>query len=135
MPLARESRAADPLVQARPRRQECRTASPPSSPSRSCAWWSLPRARSAAFGPFTPGAPGIGDPYFPLDGNGGYDVDHYLLELRYNPTTDVLQGVATIEAEATQKLSAFNLDLNGLNVRRITVDETPGDVDARRATS
>ena len=23
---------------------------------------------------FTPGAPGIGDPYFPLDGNGGYDV-------------------------------------------------------------
>ena len=23
---------------------------------------------------FTPGAPGVGDPYFPLDGNGGYDV-------------------------------------------------------------
>ena len=22
----------------------------------------------------TPGAAGIGDPYFPLDGNGGYDV-------------------------------------------------------------
>ena len=42
-----------------------------------------PASASAAFGPFTPGAPGIGDPYFPLDGNGGYDVDHYLLELRY----------------------------------------------------
>ena len=24
-----------------------------------------------------PGAPGIGDPYYPLDGNGGYDVAHY----------------------------------------------------------
>ena len=23
---------------------------------------------------FTPGAPGLGDPYFPTDGNGGYDV-------------------------------------------------------------
>ena len=23
---------------------------------------------------YTPGAPGVGDPYFPLDGNGGYDV-------------------------------------------------------------
>jgi hypothetical protein len=27
---------------------------------------------------FGPGAPGIGDPYFPLAGNGGYDVRHYL---------------------------------------------------------
>jgi hypothetical protein len=24
----------------------------------------------------TPGAPGIGDSYYPLDGNGGYDVGH-----------------------------------------------------------
>ena len=23
---------------------------------------------------FKPGAPGVGDPYFPMDGNGGYDV-------------------------------------------------------------
>ena len=27
-----------------------------------------------------PGAPGIGDPYFPTDGNGGYDVAHYDLD-------------------------------------------------------
>ncbi len=84
-----------------------------------------PAGASAASAPFTPGAAGIGDPYFPLDGNGGYDTDNYLLELRYDPASDVLQGVATIEAEATQKLSAFNLDLNGLNVRRITVDKRP----------
>ena len=39
----------------------------------------------------TPGAAGVGDPYFPLDGNGGYDVDDYDLAIRYDPATDVLQ--------------------------------------------
>ena len=46
---------------------------------------------------FGPGAPGIGDPYFPLDGNGGYDVEHYDLDIAYDPATDVLRGVATIQ--------------------------------------
>ena len=63
-----------------------------------------------------PGAPGIGDPYFPTDGNGGYDVAHYDLDLSYDPATDRLQGRATISARATQALSRFNLDLNGLQV-------------------
>jgi aminopeptidase N len=70
----------------------------------------------------TPGAPGIGDPYYPLDGNGGYDVGHYDLDLRYDPATDVLSGTATVEATATQNLSSFNLDFEGLNVRSVTVD-------------
>ena len=76
---------------------------------------------------FGPGAPGIGDPYFPLDGNGGYDVKHYRLDVAYNPSTDVLQGVATIRARAKQDLSRFNLDLEGLTVRSIRVN-------GRRAT-
>ena len=67
-------------------------------------------------GPFTPGAPGIGDPYFPLAGNGGYDVGHYLLDIAYDPPANHIDGVATIEATATQNLSSFNLDLVGLNV-------------------
>ena len=33
-------------------------------------------------GGYSPGAPGIGDPYFPLEGNGGYDVQHYDLASR-----------------------------------------------------
>jgi aminopeptidase N len=73
----------------------------------------------------TPGAPGIGDPYYPLDGNGGYDVAHYDLDLRYDPATDVLSGTATIEATATEDLSAFNLDFEGLEVRSVTVDGRP----------
>jgi aminopeptidase N len=71
----------------------------------------------------TPGAPGIGDPYFPLDGNGGYDVLHYDLDVQYDPSTDVLTGVATIDARAGQDLSSFNLDLQGLKVRSVTVDQ------------
>jgi hypothetical protein len=70
---------------------------------------------------FRPGAPGIGDPYFPLDGNGGYDVKHYDLALRYDPATDVLGGVASIRILATQNLSSFDLDLVGLDVRSVTV--------------
>jgi aminopeptidase N len=72
-----------------------------------------------------PGAPGIGDPDFPKDGNGGYDVAHYDLVIDYTPATKRLDGVTTIDAAATQDLSAFNLDLAGLDVRTITVDDTP----------
>src|SRR6185436_19550871 len=73
---------------------------------------------------FTPGAPGVGDPYYPLDGNGGYDVQHYDLDLTYDPDTDELSGTATIGARATQNLSAFNLDFIGLTVDSVEVDGT-----------
>jgi hypothetical protein len=72
--------------------------------------------------PFTPGAPGVGDPYFPLDGNGGYDTRHYLLDVAYDPATDVLDGTAVITAKATQNLSRFNLDFVGLEVRDVDVN-------------
>ncbi len=71
---------------------------------------------------FSPGSPGAGDPYFPLDGNGGYNVLHYLLDVRYNPANDRLNGVATITARAGKNLSRFNLDLDGLNVGSVRVD-------------
>jgi aminopeptidase N len=85
------------------------------------AAFAAPASHQDATG-FTPGAPGLGDPYFPLDGNGGYDVKHYLLDLRYDPATDVLSGTAVITAQATQDLSAFNLDLDGLTVRSVRVN-------------
>ena len=77
---------------------------------------------SASGGGFRPGAPGAGDPYFPLDGNGGYDVKHYTLDVTYDPETDVVDGKATIEARATQNLSSFNLDLDGLTVESVKVN-------------
>ncbi|MFI1101684.1 M1 family metallopeptidase [Streptomyces melanogenes] len=72
---------------------------------------------------FTPGAPGIGDPYYPSSGNGGYDVSHYDLRLKYQPATDLLEGTATILATTTQNLSRFNLDF-GLAVSEVRVNGT-----------
>ncbi|MEU0569642.1 M1 family metallopeptidase [Nonomuraea sp. NPDC005983] len=72
----------------------------------------------------TAGEAGIGDADFPLDGNGGYDVAHYGLAIDYTPSTKHLDGVATIQASATQALSSFNLDLSGLEVSQIAVDNT-----------
>jgi hypothetical protein len=71
---------------------------------------------------YSPGAAGIGDPYFPGSGNGGYDVDRYELQVTYDPATDELVGEATIIARATQNLSRFNLDLDGLTVDAIDVE-------------
>jgi aminopeptidase N len=70
----------------------------------------------------TPGGSGVRDPYFPKAGNAGYDVTHYALDLVYVPGTHHLTGTATITARATQQLSALNLDLTGLEVRRVTVE-------------
>ncbi|MFD8891165.1 M1 family metallopeptidase [Streptomyces sp. NPDC059566] len=68
-----------------------------------------------------PGASGLRDPYFPRAGNGGYQVDHYALDLDYDPADGQLHGTAVITARAEQGLSSFNLDLSGLNVEGVTV--------------
>jgi aminopeptidase N len=70
----------------------------------------------------TPGGSGLRDPYFPRAGNGGYDVSHYDLTLAYDPDRRHLTGTAVITARATKDLSAFNLDLQGLEVRGVTVE-------------
>ncbi len=72
------------------------------------------------------GALGIGDDYYPLYGNGGYDVRHYDLAIRYRPKTHAIRAVATIDAVATQNLSCFSLDLVGLEVTDVQL----GDVSA-----
>ena len=58
----------------------------------------------------SPGAAGIGDPYYPDYGNGGYDVGHYDIAVSYEPATDELAGTTRIKARATQALSRFDLD-------------------------
>ncbi|NUS28289.1 MAG: M1 family metallopeptidase [Streptomyces sp.] len=70
----------------------------------------------------SPGAAGIGDPYFPLLGNGGFDARHYDLDVAYNPDTDRLDGRTTLTARATQNLSSFDLDLQQLEVTRVEVN-------------
>jgi aminopeptidase N len=57
------------------------------------------------------GSAGIGDPYFPQDGNGGYDVAHYDIHDRYDVTSGALDGWTLVEARTTERLTSFNLDL------------------------
>jgi aminopeptidase N len=80
-----------------------------------------PPARSA------PGSAGSGDPYFPNAGNGGYDVLHYDLDLRYTPPSNPsvlvgnLSAVATITVRATADLESLNFDLRGQVVNAVWV--------------
>ncbi|HEV7647703.1 MAG TPA: M1 family metallopeptidase [Actinophytocola sp.] len=89
----------------------------------------LSSGASAATG--TPGAAGIGDPYFPLDGNGGYDVAHYGLRLTYEPSSDTISGTATLLAHTTKALSRFNLDFL-LHVDSVKVNNSAAVFVSRR---
>ena len=72
----------------------------------------------------TPGAAGIGDPLNPTLGNGGYDVLHYDLDLRYatSDPAQPLDGDVTIVARATQSLSSLDLDFGGDAVGAVWVN-------------
>ncbi len=95
---------------------------PPPDPEAEAEAEATPDANPLAGEAASAGAPGIGDPYYPELGNGGYDVERYVLDLDWEPATRTLEGVATIEATTTQDLAAFNLDLSGLEVRSVLVD-------------
>lgn len=76
--------------------------------------------------PFAPGAPGIGDNYYPGLGNGGYDVDHYHVDLEYRADGTVAAEVS-IAAVATQNLSGLNLDFVGWEIDSLAIDGTDAD--------
>ena len=73
----------------------------------------------------SPGAAGLGDPLYPGLGNGGYDVARYTVTLDVDVDAGKISGRAQIEANATQDLSSFNLDLRGLTVTGVEVDGRP----------
>ena len=81
-------------------------------------------ALPASAGAASPGAPGLGDRLAPGLGNGGYEVKHYDLDLRYatSAPSQSVDGTVTILAQATQSLSRFNLDFGGESVGSVSVD-------------
>jgi aminopeptidase N len=81
--------------------------------------------RPGSFGGYRPGSAGLGDPFFPLAGNSGYDVEHYELTLDYVRTTNLLTATAEIVAHATRSLSSFHLDLRGFTISRLLVENRP----------
>ncbi|QQC88247.1 M1 family metallopeptidase [Streptomyces alfalfae] len=75
----------------------------------------------------TPGAPGLGDPLFPLDGNGGYRVDRYYLDFDWQAPKTPFEAATTIRATSTQALSRFNLDFAGNTLHAVTVNGAKAD--------
>lgn len=73
-------------------------------------------------GALAPAAGAGGEPFFPHSGNRGYDVSSYDLRLNYRPGSGMLRAEATIAATATQGLSRFSLDLDGLTVSAVSVN-------------
>ncbi len=71
------------------------------------------------------GSDGIGDRYYPQLGNGGYDVQHYDIDLTAHLATNSIDATVTIQANATEALKTFNLDFEGLKISRLTVDGAP----------
>ncbi len=83
--------------------------------------------------PGATGAPGAGDPYFPLQGNGGYDALSYRIDLRYDPHSSHLSGRTTMTARATETLSRFDLDLRSwLRASSVTVNGKPATAASAR---
>jgi aminopeptidase N len=68
------------------------------------------------------GADGLGDPYFPELGNGGYDARHYTLDLAVDIEDNTLSGTVTMDATASQDLSSLNLDFGGFDISEVTVN-------------
>ncbi|GAB2715267.1 M1 family metallopeptidase [Nocardia thraciensis] len=83
-----------------------------------------PASARAAADPFV-GAAGLGDPYYPDDGNGGYQVEHYALAIDYDPPSHRLAGTARVNAVATQALRMFSLDFAGPKVSKVSVNDLP----------
>ena len=88
-------------------------------------------AAGMVFAQDTAGAPGIGDDYFPELGNGGYDTQHYRLDLAWDDDSNNLSGTTTISASAMHDLTAFNLDFLGFDISEITVNGQPAEFDRK----
>ncbi len=69
------------------------------------------------------GSAGLGDPYFPTLGNGGYDVQHYDIAIDVDVKDQKFTATTTMTAKATQNLSAFNLDFNAAQLDSAEVND------------
>jgi aminopeptidase N len=70
--------------------------------------------------------PQVPDPYFPADGNVGYDALHYDIRDTYRMGDRFLAGTTTIRLKPLADLSSFNLDLL-LRATAVRVDGMPAD--------
>ena len=71
------------------------------------------------------GSPGLGDPFFPLAGNGGYDVGALRPGARLRPRDGQARRDGGHPRPRDAVLSRFDLDLRGFDVTRLLVDGQP----------
>ncbi|MFJ2028574.1 M1 family metallopeptidase [Streptosporangium sp. NPDC087985] len=76
---------------------------------------------------YSAGSASVGDPYFPNQGNGGFDVQHYDIAFSYDPATKHMDATTTITALATQDMDQFNLDFQGPEISALSVGKHPAD--------
>jgi aminopeptidase N len=72
-----------------------------------------------------PGSDNIGDDFYEGLGNGGYDALHYDIDINVVVLANYVDGIVTIQALATQDLSAFNLDFSGFLIDKVLMDGEP----------
>jgi aminopeptidase N len=68
---------------------------------------------------------GKGDSRYPELGNGGYDVDHYTVDLTFDPEPKTINALVTIDATATLAIQRFSLDFSGFDITKLEVDSHP----------
>ncbi len=81
-------------------------------------------------------SPPVIDPYLPRNGNFGYRVSRYELDLEYKVSANRLSGSATITAVTLAELRTFTLDLaDPMAVAKVTVNgRAPTSSDVRTAS-
>src|SRR5688500_8304208 len=99
------------------------TAAPTTTPARVPPTTVFTEASQTESIEFEPGASGMGDSLYPDFGNGGYDVQHYTLDITVNDvSTSRLAGMTSFDAKATENLSSFNLDFIGFDITSTLVN-------------
>jgi len=68
-----------------------------------------------------------GDAIFPMEGNRGIDVEHYDLNITWDAVSGRIQVVDTMKIRSTDTLSRFSLDLHGLTVDYVEIDDKAVD--------
>ena len=89
-----------------------------------------PSDTSVDAAPPASGSAGLGDPYYPDAGGGGYDVQRYDVRVRAGAPGSELRGTTTVTAVATQDLDWLHLDLL-LSARSATVNGHRASIDQR----
>lgn len=94
------------------------TPAPGAQASPAIAAYKLPPGCPAA----QSGPGGVGDPFYPLLGNAGYDVQRYGLDLSVDVDRNFITGTATIQARALQDLPLFHFDFQGMTIASLAVN-------------